>query len=78
MNSRVKRFVKKHQSDPEPPVKFTINGRRYLWADVTKKMGIAMPNKDIEVTHEPEHDLAETQPTTEDQEPGSRTSQGQE
>ena len=78
MNSRVRRFVNKHRSDANPPEKFTIMGRTYVWADVTRKMGIDVPNKDTEVKHEPVEHLAETQPSTEDPELGSRDSQSQE
>jgi hypothetical protein len=78
MNSRVRRFVNKHLSDANPPEKFTIMGRTYVWADVTKQMGIDTPNKDTEVKHESQHHMAETQPSSEDPEPGSRACQSQE
>ena len=75
MRKDVKRFVKKNKDNP--PERFVLKGRIFNWGDVAPL--VLGEHKDIEEhKDEIQHDLEQTGHEPEDQDLGSRDSQGQE
>jgi len=76
MRKNVKKFIIQHQDNP--PRRFALNGVMYEWSKIAPLVLGEQDLADKENKDEVEHDLEQTGHEPEDQDLGSRDSQGEE